>query len=244
MVARLFKLPLPKLGLAIAITSCFKAVKRTHVSIASTKVWDSNREVRVSYVARRPTQPNAAACWLLAHRRCEIPVLQVSTLRAFSIAKRGMIHHPYRMIEGLSHITLIVSDLAKTKALIETVFQGREVYSSDGQQFSLSSEKFFLVGGLWIAIMEGRSLAEKTYNHIAFKVAEGDLQKLKDRAVSLGLEVRESRPRVEGEGSSVNFCDYDNHLFEFHTGTLESRLARYAKGNLALGGKHSGGKVA
>ena len=115
--------------------------------------------------------------------------------------------------------------------LIETVFQGREVYSSDGQRFSLSPEKFFLVGGLWIAIMEGRSLAEKTCNHIAFKVAEGDIQTLKDRVVSLGLEVRESRSRVDGEGASVYFYDYDNHLFELHTGTLKTRLARYAKGN-------------
>jgi fosfomycin resistance protein FosX len=26
------------------------------------------------------------------------------------------------------------------------------------------------------------------------------------------------------------FYDYDNHLFELHTGTLEERLARYAEG--------------
>ena len=36
--------------------------------------------------------------------------------------------------------------------------------------------------------------------------------------------------RVEGEGSSLYFHDWDNHLFELHTGTLETRLERYAKG--------------
>nr|WP_277871356.1 hypothetical protein [Chroococcidiopsis cubana] len=41
------------------------------------------------------------------------------------------------------------------------------------------------------------------------------------------MEIRESRSRVEGEGSSLYFYDYDNHLFELHTGTLAQRLARY-----------------
>jgi hypothetical protein len=34
---------------------------------------------------------------------------------------------------------------------------------------------------------------------------------------------------VEGEGMSLYFYDYDNNLFELHTGTLEQRLARYAQ---------------
>ena len=40
--------------------------------------------------------------------------------------------------------------------------------------------------------------------------------------------MREGRTRVEGEGRSLYFHDFDNHLFEFHTGTLEQRLATYA----------------
>jgi hypothetical protein len=35
---------------------------------------------------------------------------------------------------------------------------------------------------------------------------------------------------VEGEGQSLYFYDFDNHLFELHTGTLAQRLARYAQG--------------
>ncbi len=38
------------------------------------------------------------------------------------------------------------------------------------------------------------------------------------------------RSRVESEGRSIYFYDYDNHLFELHTGTLEERLERYSKG--------------
>ena len=46
----------------------------------------------------------------------------------------------------------------------------------------------------------------------------------------LGLEVREGRARVAGEGHSIYFHDHDNHLFELHSGTLEERLHRYAQG--------------
>ena len=37
------------------------------------------------------------------------------------------------------------------------------------------------------------------------------------------------RARVEGEGQSLYVYDFDNHLFELHTGTLAQRLARYAQ---------------
>jgi fosfomycin resistance protein FosX len=50
------------------------------------------------------------------------------------------------------------------------------------------------------------------------------------RVRSFGLKVRESRPRVKGEGRSIYFYDDDNHLFELHTGTLDERLQRYARG--------------
>lgn len=133
------------------------------------------------------------------------------------------------MIEGLSHITFIVTDLGRTSRLIVDVLGGREVYASGDRTFSISREKFFVAGGLWIAIMEGEPLPTGTYNHVAFKVAARDLDGLKAKIVALGLEVRESRPRVEGEGASIYFYDWDNHLLELHTGTLDERLARYAR---------------
>lgn len=50
------------------------------------------------------------------------------------------------------------------------------------------------------------------------------------RLRALGAEVKPPRARVEGEGLSLYFYDFDNHLFELHTGTLAQRLARYAQG--------------
>lgn len=133
------------------------------------------------------------------------------------------------VIEGLSHITFVVRDLDRTARLLTSVLDAEEVYSSGERTFSLSREKFFLVNGMWLAIMEGEPLERKTYNHVAFKIAEEEFEEYLERINALGLEVREGRSRVEGEGSSIYFYDYDNHLFELHTGTLNQRLARYAR---------------
>jgi fosfomycin resistance protein FosX len=127
----------------------------------------------------------------------------------------------------ISHLTFIVSDLENMSRIIVDVLGGREVYAGGTKQHSLSPEKFFDVGGLWIAIMQGDPLPTRTYNHVAFKVSVDQLEKAKLAIEKLGLEFRTSRPRVAGEGQSLYFHDYDNHLFELHTGTLEERLAAY-----------------
>ncbi|MGE5658500.1 MAG: FosX/FosE/FosI family fosfomycin resistance hydrolase [Actinomycetota bacterium] len=133
------------------------------------------------------------------------------------------------MIEGLSHITFIVRDLNRMTRFLELIFDAEEVYSSGNKTFSISKEKFFVINEIWVAIMEGESLSERTYNHVAFRIANSEFEKYTERVKSLGVEFRESRNRVEGEGNSLYFYDYDNHLFELHTGTLEQRLARYMK---------------
>ncbi len=131
------------------------------------------------------------------------------------------------MIEGLSHITFITHDLEKISRIIIEVLGGFEVYNSGKKQFSLSREKFFAVGEIWIVAMEGESLSSRTYNHIAFKTDEAGLDKAKAAIAKLNLEIKPPRPRVEGEGHSLYFYSYDNHLIELHTGTLDERLKRY-----------------
>ncbi|BAY89951.1 MULTISPECIES: FosX/FosE/FosI family fosfomycin resistance hydrolase [unclassified Tolypothrix] len=131
------------------------------------------------------------------------------------------------MIQGISHITFIVRDLDKMSKFLTTIFDAQEVYASGDKIFSIAKEKFFLINGLWIAIMEGESLVEKTYNHVAFKISAEDYEIYAARVKSLGVDVKEDRKRVEGEGRSLYFYDYDNHLFELHTGTLNQRLQKY-----------------
>jgi fosfomycin resistance protein FosX len=132
------------------------------------------------------------------------------------------------MIEGLSHITFIVRDLDRMEAILTSVLGAAKIYDSGDAAFSLSRERFFDAAGLWIAIMEGDALPTQTYNHVAFKIADADYDACLARITALGLRLRESRPRVAGEGRSIYFHDDDNHLFELHTGTLAERLARYA----------------
>jgi catechol 2,3-dioxygenase-like lactoylglutathione lyase family enzyme len=136
---------------------------------------------------------------------------------------------------GLSHITFVVADLDAMEEILVGVLGAQKVYDSGTDTFSLSEERFFLVGAerLWIAVMKGEPLASRTYNHVAFRIADVDVESYRSRIALLGLEAREGRPRVEGEGRSLYFYDRDNHLFELHSGTLGERLERYAKGRLA-----------
>lgn len=131
------------------------------------------------------------------------------------------------MIEGLSHMTFIVSDLDKMEEMLTKVFDAVKIYDSGDNTFSISKERFFDVGGLWIATMEGEPLPTKTYNHVAFKMDADEYEDRLERIKALGLEVREGRSRVEGEGHSIYFYDFDNHMFELHSGTLDERMARY-----------------
>ena len=130
-------------------------------------------------------------------------------------------------VEGLSHLTLIVSDLERMARLLCDGLGATEVYDSGGEAHSLSRERFFLLADVWIATMEGAPSLERSYGHVAFKVSEGDLPALEARLAALGVDIVPDRPRVEGEGPSLYFRDFDNHLFELHTGTLEQRLEAY-----------------
>jgi len=138
------------------------------------------------------------------------------------------------LVQGLSHITFIVRDLDRMQQILATVLDARKVYDSGAETFSLSRERFFLIGdgdaAVWVATMEGEPLAARTYNHVAFKIDEADYDDYLGRIRGLGLALREGRSRVAGEGQSIYFYDDDNHMFELHTGTLQDRLQRYAQG--------------
>lgn len=135
-------------------------------------------------------------------------------------------------MEGISHITFIVRDLERMSTLLCGGLGAGEVYDSAGRNHSLSREKFFVLGGVWLAAMEGEPPAERSYQHVAFVVSESDLPNYLANLQSLGIEVEQPRSRVEGEGEgkSLYFYDFDNHLFELHTGTLEQRLVTYGVG--------------
>jgi len=130
-------------------------------------------------------------------------------------------------MKGISHLTYIVQDVERMATLLCRGLGALEVYDSAGQNHSLSREKFFILGGVWIAAMEGSPPANRSYQHTAFSVNEDELPRYHANLQALGVEIRPPRARLEGEAQSLYFYDFDNHLFELHTGTLEKRLAHY-----------------
>ena len=74
---------------------------------------------------------------------------------------------------------------------LSTIFEAEEIYDGASKTFSISYEKFFIIGGTWIAIMEGEPLSERSYNHVAFKVSDSEFDEyvFKDKATWPGSEI-------------------------------------------------------
>jgi catechol 2,3-dioxygenase-like lactoylglutathione lyase family enzyme len=136
-------------------------------------------------------------------------------------------------VHGLSHFTLLARDLGAMERMLVGALDARKVYDSGDETFSLSPERFFLIGAgpapVWLAVMEGEP-PPRSYQHVAFAIDEAYFDAAHARVAALGLEIRPGRPRVEGEARSLYFYSPEGHLFELHTGTLQARLARYGEG--------------
>jgi len=124
------------------------------------------------------------------------------------------------LITSISHITFIVKDFERTTVLLKKIFDAKEVYSSE-------IAKYFLINDLWIALNRGDALSKRTYNHIAFAIKDSDFDEYVKRIKEVGVDIMDGRVRRDGEGRSIYFYDFDNHLFELHTGSLAERLNHY-----------------
>ena len=120
----------------------------------------------------------------------------------------------------------MVKDLERTSRLFCEGLGAQEIYDSKDKNFSIFREKYFIIGGVWLVAMEGE-VSEKSYRHIAFKVEQKDITKIEKLLVELGATIAPPRERDEGEGHSLYFYDFDNNLFELHSGDLKERLKSY-----------------
>jgi catechol 2,3-dioxygenase-like lactoylglutathione lyase family enzyme len=135
-------------------------------------------------------------------------------------------------ITGVSHITFVVRDVERAAKIWTECLGANEVYDSQSETFSLSREKFFTLGGVWIAVMQGEP-STRSYRHVAFHAEPLELPAIEQRLRAIGAEIRPSRSRVAGEGQSLYFYDFDDNLIEIHSGTLHERLERYKQGHVA-----------
>ena len=131
-------------------------------------------------------------------------------------------------VDSISHIAFIVSDIDCMTLFLCEGLGAKEVFDNIVLKSEAAREKFFVLGGVWLAAIEGEPPSERTYQHVAFKVSSSELTDFKSRLENIGVDIKPSRNRVEGESESLYFYDFDNHLFELHTGTLNQRLQVYA----------------
>lgn len=131
-------------------------------------------------------------------------------------------------ITGISHITFLTRDLAAMARFLCDGLGAKQVYDSGERPYSIAPERFFVLGGVWIAAMEGEP-PTPSYQHVAFAIEADDLPVYEARLRAIGAQIEASRPRVEGEGASLYVRDFDGHLFELHAGSLTTRLERYTR---------------
>ncbi len=125
------------------------------------------------------------------------------------------------MLKAISHIALVVRDPARTAQLFERALGARIARLK--QERKGPPETFLFLGSIWFVLVEGESHVSRSDDHIAFSVAEDELEIFAEKLSALGVESQVSRAGTAAK--SLYFVDYDNHLFELHTGQLERDLA-------------------
>ncbi len=120
-------------------------------------------------------------------------------------------------VKNINHLAFACEDLEKSTCLFQHIFGAEHLKTT-------SEERFLKLADFWIVLIKGKPL-EKSYNHYAFQVDPSDLPEFEEKIKSLNLTILPGKARAVGENHSIYFYDYDNHLFELHTGDLQVTLA-------------------
>ena len=127
-------------------------------------------------------------------------------------------------VQGLNHFLFSVSDLDKSIKFYQDVFDAKLLVKG-------RSTAYFDLNGMWLALnLEQdipRNEISQSYTHVAFTIEDAEFYNAYDKLEKLGVNILTGRPRDKRDKKSIYFTDHDGHKFEFHTGTLQDRLAYY-----------------
>ena len=119
-------------------------------------------------------------------------------------------------IQGLSHITIGVLDLNKSRDFYSSLFSTEPISKEDGK------DCHFVIGSMWFVLVQDPQVKPASgYTHIALTVSEEDFE-------STAESIRKSNARIWQEnktfGKSLYFEDPDGHKLEIHSSTWQDRF--------------------
>ena len=119
------------------------------------------------------------------------------------------------MINGLSHITIAVSNIHHSVSFYSNIlgFTGHVEWDSGA---------YLSNNDVWLCLSLDTPAPSRDYSHIAWSVDSSKFSVLREKIINFGAKQWKSN---KSEGESLYFLDPDGNKLEIHVGDLQQRLA-------------------
>jgi catechol 2,3-dioxygenase-like lactoylglutathione lyase family enzyme len=121
------------------------------------------------------------------------------------------------MIKGLNHITLSVSDLARSLQFYAEILDFKP-------KAKWAGGAYLSAGNLWLCLTldeNARRGAQPEYTHLALDIEQQHFASYTQKLLDYGISQWKEN---SSEGDSLYFLDPDGHKLEIHVGDIESRI--------------------